>query len=490
MTSEMAPFSTSNTNYKAYAGAGIQALQDWYNPASGLFDSTGWWNAANALNAVIDYARQTQTTVYNAMIANTFEKHGAGQFLNDFYDDEGWWALTWVNAYDLTTDLRYLQMAQTIFTDMQGGWDQTCGGGLWWSKERAYKNAIANELFLALATRLHLRTSATATQAESSDSYLNWALREWQWFAQSGLIDREGLINDGLDQRCANNNGVTWTYNQGVILGGLVDLYQITHEQSYLTQAESIANTAIERLVNSQGILTEPAEETGCRDDRPQFKGVFVRNLSLLYQVNHNDAYRRFIARNADVLWQQNRNASSQFGLHWGGPFDTIDASRQTSALDVLNAALPFSGEGILPMNLALHKLALGDSACSADEGPEKAVNGTIANNSKWCSSGTRGRYWLIIDLGALMTVSRIVINHAGAGGEDLALNTRDFSLGISIDSLQWQAAAQIRHNTASMTIHRIAPLDIRFIRLDILVPQSSPQYIAARIYELEAYSQ
>jgi predicted alpha-1,6-mannanase (GH76 family) len=35
-------------------------------------------------------------------------------------------------------------------------WDDTCGGGVWWSQARSYKNAITNELFLMGASTLHL----------------------------------------------------------------------------------------------------------------------------------------------------------------------------------------------------------------------------------------------------------------------------------------------------------------------------------------------
>ena len=89
--------------------------------------------------------------------------------------------------------MKYLSIAESIFFDMSGGWDDTCRGGIWWSKDRKYKNAIANELFLSVAAHLANRTSGTEQK-----KYLNWAEKEWNWFRASDLINSENLINDGL----------------------------------------------------------------------------------------------------------------------------------------------------------------------------------------------------------------------------------------------------------------------------------------------------
>ncbi len=329
-------------DYRAYAAAGNAALLAWYNRADGLFTSTGWWNAANALGAVIDHAVRTGSGKRSVqqIVAYTFRKHARGKFLNSYYDDEGWWALTWLKAYDYTGQWRYLRMARVIFEDMLGGWDQICGGGVWWSKPRTYKNAIPNELFITLAARLYQRTR----RGRLAWVYLDWAQRAWDWFYGSGLLNAANLINDGLTAACVSNNGPTWTYNQGVILGGLTDLYRITGQTSYLTTAEAIADAAIHTLVNARGILREPCEDVDCDGNGTQFKGIFMRNLSYLYETDHNPAYQQFIIKNAKAIWQRDRNVANQFGLRWDGPFDRADASRQSSALDALNAAIPFSG--------------------------------------------------------------------------------------------------------------------------------------------------
>ena len=344
-----------NQTSRQQTEAGIKALQGFYNPSTGLWNTAGWWNSANALETTIDYCRLTDSLTYRDNLLNTFEKNKRGNFLNDFYDDEGWWALTWIKAYDLTGELRYLNMAKTIFNDMKGGWDSTCGGGIWWSKQRKYKNAIANELFLAIAAKLHLRTSSDT----GAGSYLDWAQREWNWFKNTGMINRDNLINDGLDSNCKNNGQLTWTYNQGVILGGLVDLYRSTQDRSLLKQAQAIADATL-RVLAPNGILREPCEPD-CGKDGPQFKGIFVRYLGDLYQVTQQSAYKDFILRNANSIWSTCRNDANQFGLCWANAFDSADAARQCAAVDALNAMLVVTTEDTTYQaeNSILHQLVI-----------------------------------------------------------------------------------------------------------------------------------
>ena len=158
-------------------------------------------------------------------------------------------------------------------------------------------------------------------------STLDWALREWDWFYSRSLIGANGLVNDGLDDSCQNNRGQTWTYNQGVLLGGLAALYEITGDATYLRQGEAIADAALRSLTTPaadarHGILLEPGEHSTARGDgdRPQFKGIFVRNLYDFYLQSPRPVYSEFICDNARSIWANDRNSRNQFGLHWAGP--------------------------------------------------------------------------------------------------------------------------------------------------------------------------
>jgi len=167
------------------AAQGVATLQQWYVQDTGLWRTTNWWNAANATTMLVRYQRLAGSDDVKAAIENTFVKNSGKKFLNEYYDDEGWWALAWADAYEWSQDARYLTMAQEIFADMQRGWDDTCGGGIWWRKDRRYKNAIANELFLSVSARL----AALDNDAQRKAGYLDWARREWKWFAASGMIN-------------------------------------------------------------------------------------------------------------------------------------------------------------------------------------------------------------------------------------------------------------------------------------------------------------
>jgi predicted alpha-1,6-mannanase (GH76 family) len=332
------PDSKRAAEFLANSAAGLTTLQTWYVKETGQWKTTGWWNAANALTMLDDYSKLSDTPDFSAVMANTFEHNSIGKFpnfLNEYYDDEGWWALGWAGAYELTHEARYLEMAETIFADMSGGWDETtCGGGIWWKKPKQYKNAIANELFLSVAAKLASLTQDAGKRAK----YLEWAQREWKWFAASGMINADNLVNDGLDAACNNNHRTTWTYNQGVIIGGLTVLSKQSGDPKLLQTAQSIALSAISRLTDLDGILHDLCEPARCGNDAPTFKGVFARNLAVLNSAAPVPGYRAFLRRNAESICK-NRDPEGRLGLVWSGPSDLKTAATQVSALDALVAA-------------------------------------------------------------------------------------------------------------------------------------------------------
>jgi predicted alpha-1,6-mannanase (GH76 family) len=378
-------------------------------------DMSRWWNSANAITAVIGYMSATGDRSYLApVVENTFTKApGAHRpvksralrsfggksnaytgFINGFYDDEGWWALAWLDAYDLTGDEMYLAAADDILKDMTTAWDDVLGGGIYWGKcdgspDRAgvsaiprgwtghpYKNAIANELFIAVAAGLALRYRRRDPAGTGSAECQQWAVRCWEWFSSPpphgvAMINEAGLVNDSPNKQGKNDNTESvWSYNQGVILTGLADLTELTGDANYLGGAEKIADAFIKSqwyVVRRPGPVPPPSqsgvingilhEHNDCNPDgsgplksgvlpgvdTTMFKGIFVRNLARLYLKTRKESYAQFIMANAESALSH-RNERHQFGGNWAAPPDTADFVRQTAGLDLINAALLVSG--------------------------------------------------------------------------------------------------------------------------------------------------
>ena len=330
------------------AAAAVSAMMDFYDQSTGRWNPDApWWQSGNALQALLDYMVKTRSTQYMPQVKNTIElqrkplpwwPEGDGEFRADSTDDTGWWALAMVRMYDLTHDRQYLDIARTDEAYIRQYWDDTCGGGVWWDlPAKTYKNAISNELYLELTASLHNRIPGDKI-------YLAHALQEWHWFKNTGMINSGHLVNDGLQTQigsCANNGGPTWTYNQGVILGGLAELYRATGDEKLLTTADRTARAVMASPgLSPGGILTEPCEATGCGSDGPAFKGIFARNLAELDRVMPGRPYRGYLLAQAQSAYDHDRTGAGQYGLHWAGPFDQTDIARQESAVSLLTTLL------------------------------------------------------------------------------------------------------------------------------------------------------
>ncbi len=236
--------------------------------------------------------------------------------------------------YDVTRNQKYLQMAITIFKDMTGGWGAPTCGGLLWEKGKQFNSAIANELLLSVSAKIANRVDASQQQP-----YLDWALKEWDWFSRSGLINAQHMVDDNLAE---SNNcqpvGAVFTYNQGVILGGLVAVLIATSNTTYLTTAKAIASAVISQHVDSNGILHEDCDPN-YGITYVQFKGVFMRGLQRLQAISPEYKFKELIEKNANSIWQTARNPEYKIGSAWNSPFNTGSVQAQSSALDCLVAA-------------------------------------------------------------------------------------------------------------------------------------------------------
>jgi predicted alpha-1,6-mannanase (GH76 family) len=149
------------------------------------------------------------------------------------------------------------------------------------------------------------------------------------------------LVYDNIDKSGTKNTSWKFTYNQGTFLGAALELYNITGNSGYLTDALKAADyTVSSGFLTSNGVLKD---EGG--GDGGLFKGVFVRYFTRLIVDGKIDdgkktTYLNFITANAKSLWSKGASKSPVlFNNAWDkAPGSTVDFTTQASGIMLLEA--------------------------------------------------------------------------------------------------------------------------------------------------------
>ncbi|KZV97073.1 Six-hairpin glycosidase [Exidia glandulosa HHB12029] len=336
------------------AAAAADALMWAYQPDTAWWLAS-WWNSAVTITTLMDWMWVTGRRDYIWAVDRTFEvnkvpmaagvKSGdelLGDFTSRAIDDSAWWGMAWVRAYDLTGNKKYLDEAVIIANYVHGFWDtSTCNGGVWWDGERTYKNAVTIGLYIRLTAVLHNRISGDTTWRDR-------AITAWNWFDKSGMVNADGLVNDGINHDCKNNGQPVHSYNQGLAIGGALEVYRITGNSSTLDAAKRLADAAMNSSVLTvDGVLTEACDtpDKVCNDNGKQFKGIFMRYFGDLANATRVDKYTAYVRKQADSVWSKDRDSLNRLGQRWNG-VDNADFPNardwrtQASAMGALVAAI------------------------------------------------------------------------------------------------------------------------------------------------------
>mmetsp|Transcript_39971 Transcript_39971/g.80077 ORF Transcript_39971/g.80077 Transcript_39971/m.80077 type:complete len:177 (-) Transcript_39971:93-623(-) len=134
------------------------------------------------------------------------------------------------------------------------------------------------------------------------------------------------------------------SYNSGMYAGALAHLHLVTGNLSFLASAKQVAMAAMESgaFTDSRGIVREnfcEGRPASCGDGI-EFRGPFVRGLSMLYQVQPEPRLRDFIQRSMLSALRNDCNEKWRFEIHWAGPYDQeATAQSQIPVLDLFAAS-------------------------------------------------------------------------------------------------------------------------------------------------------
>jgi predicted alpha-1,6-mannanase (GH76 family) len=302
-----------------------------------------YWRNAHALDVLVDaYVRKNDPQIKTRMdeLLDGMKAKNGNTYINHFYDDMEWMALACLRAYEATSDVKYKTVAEQVWTDIKGGWDDTWGGGFYWNKERKNKNTPANAPACIIASRMY--------QVTQNPSDLEWAKKSYQW-QKANLVDPvSGLVWDGLDGNGTNKDW-KFTYNQGVYIGAGIELYKITGEAVYINDAIKTANNSLTGDFTQGNIMKD---EGG--GDGGLFKGILVRNLLLLItdgNLSSTDKTKfvNFLKLNGETLWLQGTSRPSIiYGPKWTSVVTTTDLSTQLSGAMLIEAVAKLKALGLI----------------------------------------------------------------------------------------------------------------------------------------------
>ncbi|KAG6812607.1 hypothetical protein H0H92_001958 [Tricholoma furcatifolium] len=303
----------------------------YFDTTTGQYTGGSLWTDANTLEDLHNLMLATGTDDFGSVADESYIGQNAlnsdtdwSTVINGANDDAGWIVLALWKIADYKTSRSldasaYLSSASTIYDMIAGQWDDTCGGGVWWSTAHTYKNAITNELFLLLSASGYLRGGG--------DTYLTNAQNTWNWLSASGMRNSENLWNDGLDlDTCANNGQTTWTYNQGVIASGLAALYAATGDSSLLDQAELTLDATITYLTDDD-ILRESCDDADsggsvCDADQGLWTKHVQYYLDMANDSTRTAKYSPFLGSQESAVYHYATGSDNIPGSVWYAPND------------------------------------------------------------------------------------------------------------------------------------------------------------------------
>ncbi|MEV7661380.1 glycoside hydrolase family 76 protein [Paenarthrobacter sp. NPDC089316] len=293
-------------------GTHIGAIRIPGSAARSLMGPWHYWWQAHYVDCLVDAGRRELATKTRfdgdsrpsagrlaSRLVTTIRLRNLLRFENHFYDDMAWLALSTLRLEKLAEETRkpgrrrnaYVQKRLTLQFDSASTED--LGGGTFWSTKRDFKNTPATA-----PVALYFARTGHRERAQALVDWLNSKL----------LHPARGVYQDGI--RIRNGQPVleeaVYTYNQGPILGALLEL----GGPENLDRAARLVD-AIARELTFPDTRVIRGDGTG---DGGLFTGILVRYLALAGRDGRLPPHARETAREmvlstAGAFWASHREA-------------------------------------------------------------------------------------------------------------------------------------------------------------------------------------
>jgi uncharacterized protein YyaL (SSP411 family) len=226
-----------------------------------------------------------------------------------YFDDSGWWGLSFVDAYRVTGDPTYLAYAHRAFVFIVGaGWDKR-SGGVWWETEHRHKTAEPLAAAVLIGTWLY-KVRHKAWYLQQVNKLLRWA------DAHSFNKAR------GLYQRNASDATVM-DYVQGLMIAAHEELCLVRHDQSLCTKAKQLANAAARAFPQQLNWS-------------PSYDVVYVRWMLDYYRMSGDARWYTLAQVNAQRALANARDSRGLYVRDWNGRYIADTLQHDAATLELL----------------------------------------------------------------------------------------------------------------------------------------------------------
>jgi uncharacterized protein YyaL (SSP411 family) len=260
--------SGSTTSSKSYLSAATQGIADvrahWWNASEGWYNDTyngqppsmplaRLWSAYPLFETLVG-VELAQPTAANKAALISFANSAAQLYWNPnikplggygyypgmvsaqanvYYDDSGWWGLSFIDAYQASHDRAYLEDARRAMRFIVGtGWDSKLGGGTWWDTFHHHKTIEPLAAAVMIGTRLYT--------IDNDKWALGWAQKLLTWANTHSFNNKRGLY-----QRSSTDSTVM-DYVQGIMATANWELCKALHKQAMCAKAQQVANASLD----------------------------------------------------------------------------------------------------------------------------------------------------------------------------------------------------------------------------------------------------
>jgi hypothetical protein len=288
------------------------AWRGWYQDVQGVPGWSSIWDTQHLFQAYVALDRAAPTKRHRAMLVwfaakselgyyNPTLAGGLGGFSTGFgshgeqgqqwFDDNGWLGLSFLDAYRQTHLRRFLTDGIRAFRYLyEVGWDPA-GGGIWWNTQQTVKSAESVNTAALLAVELY--------ELHAGAAYLQDAQRLIGWADQNLLDARSGqYVNH------PGGGGVPISYLESPMLSAFMRL--CSDRKLYCNRVAPLERAIL-------------AEYGGALHQSPQFDAMYLRYLLDAYELSHDR--RLYAVAYANAL-RIERNAVDSDGYYlkaWDG---------------------------------------------------------------------------------------------------------------------------------------------------------------------------